>query len=63
VELGLWLTQSGQHQNDQAIDGKCERLGIPKRPDCYAASKSCAEARKRFLEITDRSSLILAALG
>jgi len=51
-------------------NGNCERLGISKHPNYYAASKfvkgwtgMCAEARKCFLEITDRSSLILAVSG
>ena len=68
--LAYRLAQSGQYQTYQAIEWELRAFGYPQAPQLLCREQVrerldsvCAEARKGFLEITDRSSLILAASG
>jgi hypothetical protein len=64
------LAKSGQYQNYQAIEWELRAFGYPQAPQLLCREQVrkrldtvCAEARRGFVEITDRSSLILAASG
>jgi hypothetical protein len=68
--LAYRLAQSGEYRNYLAIEWELQAFGYPQAPQLLCRERvrerldsMCAEARKGFLEITDRSSLILAASG